>query len=101
MSVPETTTIGDGDLAVDVSHHFAELSESTLHYVSRGTGKPILFLHGFPQFWFLWRRQLADLGEDHAVYAADMRGYNLSSKPEDPEAYRMRHLLADLRDLVE
>ena len=101
MSAPGKTTIGDGDLAVDVTDHYAELSESTIHYVSRGEGKPILFLHGFPQFWFLWRRQLADLGEDHAVYAADMRGYNLSSKPEEPEAYRMRHLLTDLRDLVE
>jgi epoxide hydrolase 4 len=101
MSAHESTTIGDGDLAVEVTHHYAELPESTIHYVSRGEGKPILFLHGFPQFWFLWRRQLADLGRDHAVYAADMRGYNLSSKPEDPEAYRMRHLLTDIVGLVE
>ena len=72
-----------------------------MHYVSRGEGKPILFLHGFPQFWFLWRNQLADLGDDHAVYAPDMRGYNLSCKPEDPEAYRMRHLLEDIRGLIE
>jgi epoxide hydrolase 4 len=101
MSTPESTTIGDGDLAVEVTHHYAELPESTIHYVSRGEGKPILFLHGFPQFWYLWRRQIADLGQDHAVYAADMRGYNLSSKPEDPEAYRMRHLLTDIVGLVE
>ena len=67
----------------------------------RGEGKPLLRLHGFPQFWFLWRNQLADLGEDHAVYAADMRGYNLSCKPPEVEAYRMRHLLADLRGLVD
>jgi pimeloyl-ACP methyl ester carboxylesterase len=71
-----------------------------MHYVSRGEGKPMLFLHGFPQFWFLWREQLADLGEDHAVYAPDMRGYNLSCKPEDPEAYRMRHLLGDVLELI-
>jgi epoxide hydrolase 4 len=64
-------------------------------------GKPILFLHGFPQFWFLWRHQLAVLGEDHAVYAPDMRGYNLSCRPEDVQAYRMRHLLADVRELVD
>ena len=101
MSAPERTTIGDGDLAVEVTHHYAELPESTIHYVSRGEGKPILFLHGFPQFWYLWRRQIADLGQDHAVYAADMRGYNLSSKPEDPEAYRMRHLLTDIVGLIE
>jgi pimeloyl-ACP methyl ester carboxylesterase len=71
-----------------------------VHYVTRGQGKPLLFLHGFPQFWFLWREQLADLGDDHAVYAPDMRGYNLSCKPEDPEAYRMRHLLADITGLI-
>jgi pimeloyl-ACP methyl ester carboxylesterase len=97
---PETTAIG-GDPAAEVSHHFAELLDCRLHYVAAGEGKPILFLHGFPQFWFLWRRQLADLGQDHAVYAADMRGYNLSCKPENPEAYRMRHLLGDIRGLVE
>ena len=84
-----------------LEHHFAELGQCRLHYVSRGEGKPILFLHGFPQFWFLWRRQLADLGDDHAVFAPDMRGYNLSCKPEDPEAYRMRHLLADVKELIE
>lgn len=71
-----------------------------MHYVNRGEGRPILFLHGFPQFWFLWRQQLEDLGEDHAVYAPDMRGYNLSCKPEDLEAYRMRHLLGDIEGLV-
>jgi pimeloyl-ACP methyl ester carboxylesterase len=71
-----------------------------MHYVSRGEGKPMLFLHGFPQFWFLWREQLADLGEDHVVYAPDMRGYNLSCKPEDTEAYRMRHLLGDVLALI-
>jgi pimeloyl-ACP methyl ester carboxylesterase len=85
----------------ELEHHFADLEECRLHYVSRGRGKPIIFLHGFPQFWFLWRHQLADLGDDHAVYAPDMRGYNLSCKPEDPEDYRMRHLLGDIRGLIE
>ena len=98
---PETTTLGEGGSAVEVSHHVAELSECRMHYVTRGEGKPILFLHGFPQFWFLWRRQLADLGSDHAVYAPDMRGYNLSCKPERVEDYRMRHLLGDILELVE
>ena len=80
----------------ELQHHYADLEECRVHYVSRGEGKPLLFLHGFPQFWFLWREQLADLGNDHAVYAPDMRGYNLSCKPADPEAYRMRHLLRDI-----
>jgi epoxide hydrolase 4 len=87
-------------VAAELQDHYADLEDCRLHYVSRGEGKPILFLHGFPQFWFLWREQLADLGDDYAVYAPDMRGFNLSCKPEDPEAYRMRHLLADVLGLV-
>jgi epoxide hydrolase 4 len=98
---PTTTTVGEGELTAEVTHHFAELPDCRMHYVSRGEGSPMLFLHGFPQFWFLWRHQLADLGRDHRVIAPDMRGYNLSSKPEEPEAYRMRHLLADLECLVD
>jgi epoxide hydrolase 4 len=87
-------------VGAELQDHYADLTDCRIHYVSRGEGKPILFLHGFPQFWFLWRAQLDDLGRDHAVYAPDLRGYNLSCKPEDPEAYRMRHLLGDLVELI-
>ena len=88
-------------MPVQPDHRYAELEGCRIHYVTRGEGKPIVFMHGFPQFWFLWRRQLEDLGTDHAVHALDMRGYNLSDKPQDVEAYRMRHLLGDLKGLVE
>ena len=91
----------DALVAADLGHRFAEPAGCRIHFVSRGDGKPIVFMHGFPQFWFLWRHQLTDLGEDHAVYAPDMRGYNLSDKPPDIEAYRMRHLLGDIHGLVE
>ena len=81
----------------------AELDEVDLHYVEAGPadGPPMLMLHGFPQFWWLWEAQLRELGEDYRVVAPDMRGYNLSSKPQDPEQYRMRHLLGDVDGLVE
>jgi pimeloyl-ACP methyl ester carboxylesterase len=91
----------DALVGVELEHRYADTGETRLHYVTRGEGKPILFMHGFPQFWFLWRRQLEDLGSDHTVYAPDLRGFNLSDKPEEVEAYRMRHLLSDLRGLVE
>jgi epoxide hydrolase 4 len=101
-TAPETSTIGSGALKVEVDHAFHEGEDGTrIHYVHRGEGKPILFMHGFPQFWFLWRHQLADLGADHAVYAPDLRGYNLSDKPADVDAYRMRNMLGDITGLVE
>ncbi len=101
-AAPETTTIGPGELDVEISHGFSEGEDGTrIHYVRRGEGRPILFMHGFPQFWFLWRHQLADLGSDHTVVAPDMRGYNLSDKPSQVDDYRMRHLLGDIRGLVD
>jgi pimeloyl-ACP methyl ester carboxylesterase len=98
---PETSRIGDGELDVEISHGYSGEPGSRVHYVSRGEGKPLLFMHGFPQFWFLWRHQLADLGRDHAVFAPDLRGFNLSDKPAEVGAYRMRHLLGDLKGLVD
>ena len=88
-------------MKVEVEHAYSEPNGCRIHYVHRGEGKPILFMHGFPQFWFLWRHQLADLGDDHAVYAPDMRGYNLSDKPQEVEAYRMRNMLGDIKGLVD
>lgn len=84
-----------------VEHRYSEPDGCRIHFVATGEGKPIVMLHGFPQFWFLWRNQLEDLGRDHAVFAPDLRGFNLSDKPTEVEAYRMRHLLGDLRGLVE
>ncbi|HEX6116889.1 MAG TPA: alpha/beta hydrolase [Solirubrobacterales bacterium] len=101
-----TARNGEGPLptsgaAAGLADGWAELEGARIHYVERGSGPPVLMLHGFPQFWWLWRAQLADLGRDHRVVAPDMRGYNLSSAPQDVEAYRMRHLIADVRGLVE
>ena len=82
-------------------HNYAEVNGLRLHYVSRGRGKLLLFLHGFPTFWYKWRDQLTVLGEEFRVVAPDMRGYNLSDKPVEIEQYRMPHLVEDVRALVD
>jgi pimeloyl-ACP methyl ester carboxylesterase len=80
---------------------FADVNGVRLHYVSVGQGKLILFVHGFPEFWGEWENQLGEFGQDYQAVALDMRGYNLSSKPEDVEAYHAGHLVDDLRALAE
>lgn len=72
-----------------------------LHYACAGAGELILFVHGFPEFWYEWKDQLAEFGRDHLAVAPDMRGYNLSSKPVEVKAYRAKHLVEDLRLLIE
>jgi len=82
-------------------HGFADVNGVRLHWVSEGEGPPIVFVHGFPEFWYEWRAQLAEFGRDHRAIAFDMRGHNLSSKPAALEAYRVSHLVEDLRALSE
>lgn len=84
-----------------MQHHYADVNGIRMHYVTHGAGEPILFLHGFPEYWGAWKKQLNDLGRDHHVIAPDLRGYNLTSRPEKVEDYHVKHLVEDLRSLVE
>jgi len=66
-----------------------------------GASRLIIFLHGFPEFWYAWREQLVEFGRDYFAVAPDMRGYNLSSKPAEIERYEISQLVGDVRALVE
>jgi epoxide hydrolase 4 len=80
---------------------YAEVNGVRLHYVSTGSGKLIMFVHGFPEFWYEWKNQLQDFGRDYFAVAPDMRGYNLSSKPGEVDQYQVKYLVEDLRALAE
>ena len=83
---------------MELAHNYADGEGVRLHYVSAGEpGRPlVIFLHGFPEFWYAWRDQLAEFGRDYFAVAPDMRGYNLSDKPDDVSAYSMRLLSGDI-----
>jgi len=83
-----------------VDHRYAEVNGVRLHYASAGSGPLIVLLHGFPQCWYQYRHQLADLADAHTVVAPDLRGYNLSSKPGDVYAYLTCQMVEDIRQLI-
>ena len=83
-----------------LKYEFADVNGVRLHYARAGQGKLILFVHGFPEFWYAWKDQLPEFGRDHLAVAPDMRGYNLSSKPTDVTDYAVPHLVDDLRALA-
>lgn len=70
-----------------LSHGYAQPNGLSLHYASTGEGDLILFLHGFPEFWYARKIQLTDFGKDRQVVALDLPGYNLSEKPTALPAY--------------
>src|SRR2546427_3818865 len=56
-----------------------------LHYVRRGQGSStVLLLHGWPGFWYDWRRVLPRLAQLTSVIAMDLRGFGASAKPDWP-----------------
>ena len=86
--------------ADSLDHQFADVNGIRLHYVTAGRGPLIVFVHGFPEFWYEWRRQLVEFARDHQAVAPDMRGYNLSGKPADLAQYRVPNMVEDLRALA-
>ena len=83
--------------------HYASLPNGTrLHYASAGdAGRPLLlFLHGFPEFWYAWHAQLQRFGGDWFAVAPDLRGYNLSDMPDAVDAYKARYLMQDIAELI-
>jgi pimeloyl-ACP methyl ester carboxylesterase len=79
---------------------YIQVSGLRMHCVTAGKGPLILFLHGFPEFWYEWKNQLAEFGKDHLAVAPDMRGYNSTDKPSDMEQYRMSYLVDDVLALA-
>jgi epoxide hydrolase 4 len=80
---------------------YADVGDVRIHYVEEGHGPLVLLLHGFPEFWYGWRLQIAPLAAaGFRVVAPDLRGYNLSSKPDGVAAYRADRVAADIRGLI-
>ncbi len=73
-----------------------------LHWVESGEGETVVLLHGFPDFWYGWRCQIAPLTEaGYRVVAPDLRGCNASDKPEPVDAYRLDAVGGDIVGLLD
>lgn len=84
-----------------INFGYAQIGAVNLHYATAGGGEElVILLHGFPEFWYSWRRQIAALSDDYTVVAPDMRGYNLSDKPEGVEDYAIDNLVDDVVGLI-
>lgn len=86
-------------------HRYVHTAPSVrLHVVEAGppTGDPVILLHGFPEFWYGWRHQIDALARaGRRVIVPDQRGYHWSDKPSDIAAYGIRHLINDVRVLID
>src|SRR3954447_3977636 len=97
----DTSTSPATDIGVGLRDGYAEVGDVTLHYVEAGDGPLVVLLHGFPEFWYGWREQIAPLVKaGFRVVAPDLRGYNLSSKPDSFTGYTADKPADDIRGLI-
>src|SRR5216683_2716396 len=82
----------------DFKHHFANLDGVRLHYVTLGTGKPVILIHGWPQTWYEWRRVMPILAGCYSLIAPDLRGLGDSSRPS--KGYEKKIVANDLWELM-
>ena len=61
----------------------------------------VVFLHGFPEYWWSWRHQLSAMSKaGFWAVAPDLRGYNESDKPKGTSSYEVEKLAGDVAGLI-
>lgn len=83
-------------MSIRFERRVAQLGDVQISYIVAGSGPPLLFLHGFPDHAYGWRRQIEALSRDFLVLAPDLRGIGASSAPAGVDHYRLNHLVADV-----
>ena len=85
------------------NHQYLDANGINIHYVRHGEGLPLMLLHGWPEFWLTWRKNILPLAGSFDVVASDLRGFGDSDKPAlpDPPSALLKEYVEDLRGLAD
>ncbi len=98
------SVIGGRITLMELEQSCLETNGIRLHVVQAGpkSGIPVVLLHGFPENWRSWIRQVPVLAEaGFRVIVPDQRGYNLSDKPKGIKNYRIEEMVKDTLGLID
>jgi pimeloyl-ACP methyl ester carboxylesterase len=90
-------------ISMELEHSYIKTNDIRLHVLQAGpkSGTPVVLLHGFPEFWYGWRKQIPVLAKAGCrVIVPDQRGYNMSDKPKGIKAYCLDTLVEDMTGLI-
>jgi pimeloyl-ACP methyl ester carboxylesterase len=101
LLLPVQARAATRDVYDRVRDGYADNNGVRIHYATLGrTGPLIVMIHGFPDFWYTWRDQMAALSRHYQVVAMDQRGYNLSDKPQGVKSYDILLLASDVAAVI-
>lgn len=87
-----------------MSERFVDSAGVRIHVVEQGQedGRPVLFVHGFPEFWWSWRHQMAACASaGYRAVALDLRGFGDSDRPEDVASYALPNSIGDISAVID
>lgn len=90
-------------LGITLEKRQVPVNDISLNVVFAGPkdGKPVVLLHGYPEFWYAWRGPMAELAKSgFRVIVPDQRGFNDSDKPAQTKSYRLDTLAGDIAELI-
>jgi pimeloyl-ACP methyl ester carboxylesterase len=84
-------------------HGYVEANGISVHYVRHGAGSPLVLLHGWPEFWYAYRKNIPALAERFDVIVPDLRGFGDTEKPglPDPPGGLLDAMVEDLKGLTD
>ena len=97
-------SLAEQETGLVMDSRVVDLGDIKLHAVFAGPrdGEPVILIHGFPQFWYMWKYHISALAKaGYRVAAVDMRGYNRSAKPQGRAAYSYENYAADITSLMD
>lgn len=86
----------EGPVVTEWNHEYVEANGIRIHYVRHGAGAPLVLLHGWPEFWYVYHKNIPALAENFDVIVPDLRGFGDTDKPGLPDP--PGDLLGDMRD---
>ena len=81
--------------------HDVDARGTRIHVAEVGEGPMVLFVHGFPHFWYVWNQQIEGLADRYRCVAMDTRGANRSGQPEGVEHYTIERLMGDIDAVID
>jgi pimeloyl-ACP methyl ester carboxylesterase len=100
----DEVSLAQKEIGLLLDSQMVDVGGVNLHVVFAGptSGEPVILIHGFPEFWYMWRNHIKALAnQGYRVAAIDMRGYNRSDKPKGRASYSMQKYASDITGLMD